>query len=85
MKKDGIRHLTYSKWLEDYDFDIYLDGDKIIKDNKKINLNDLKKEIINIFKEDIIEEFEYYKENGMEDKSKEILKFLNLKTIDDLK
>ena len=58
--KSGVRHITYSKWLEDIDFDIYLKGDKIILDDKECSLKDLKENIIKLFKEDLIDEIEYY-------------------------
>ena len=46
--------------MEDIDFDIYLKGDKIILDDKECSLKDLKENIIKLFKEDLIDEIEYY-------------------------
>lgn len=58
--KDGVRHLTFSKWLEDYDLDVYLKDDKIIIDNKELSFDDLKKYVLKTFKNDIIEDMNYY-------------------------
>jgi hypothetical protein len=79
--KDGIRHLTYSKWLEDFDFDIYLQGDKIKFDNRYVSLDVLKSEIIRFFKDDIIEEIEYYidlKTKDVKNSDKNINDILNI-------
>lgn len=58
--KDGVRHITYSKWLEDVDFDVYLKGDKIILNDEESSLEDLKKEIMTFFKDDLLDEIDYY-------------------------
>jgi hypothetical protein len=76
MSKDGKHHLTFSKWLEDYDFDVYLVGSKIILNEKEVSMSELKKEIIDIFANDIIEEVEYYLDL-IEDGDKKAIKSLN--------
>jgi hypothetical protein len=58
--KSGVRHITFSKWLEDVDFDIYLKGDKIIINDKESTLSDLRLEIMKFFKDDILDELDYY-------------------------
>jgi hypothetical protein len=58
--KDGVRHLTYSKWLEDVDFDVYLKGDKILLNNEESSMSDLKTEIMTFFKDDLLDEIDYY-------------------------
>jgi hypothetical protein len=58
--KSGVRHLTFSKWLEDVDFDIYLKGDKIVMNNREYTLVDIKLEIMKFFKDDILDELDYY-------------------------
>jgi len=60
ITKNGIKHITFSKWLEDIDYDIYLDGDKILKDGKIITLSDLIDDVVGFFRDDLIEEIEYY-------------------------
>jgi hypothetical protein len=58
--KSGVRHITFSKWLEDVDFDIYLKGDKIIINDKESTLSELRLEIMKFFKDDILDELYYY-------------------------
>lgn len=79
--KDGVRHLTFSKWLEDVDFDIYLKGGKIKLNDKDVTLLELKNEIIKFFKDDIIEEIEYYidlYQKGVKDSDKKLMKILTV-------
>lgn len=56
----GVRHITFSKWLDDFDFDIYISGSKIILNEKEVSLDQLIDSVIRNFKEDIIGEIEYY-------------------------
>lgn len=79
--KDGVRHLTFSKWLEDYDLDVYLKGNKIIIDNKKLSIDDLKNYILKEFKDDIIENINYYIDeykNGDEESIELIIEILSI-------
>lgn len=73
--KSGIRYLTYSKWLDDVDFDIQLKGDKIFLYDEEYSIAELKEEIIYQFAEDILEEVEYYMdlyEKGVKDSDKKL-------------
>ena len=73
--KGGVRRLTFSKWLDDYDFDIDLRGDKIYVEDEELTMQELKQEIIYDFAEDIVEEIEYYMdlhEKGVKDSDKKI-------------
>lgn len=76
--KDGIRHITYSKWLEDIDFDIFLEGNKIKYDNRYVSINELVEIIKNFFKSDIIDEIKYYQKQGTKS-SENILKQISTK------
>ena len=79
--KGGVRHLTYSKWLEDTDFDIYLQGDKIKLNDDNISLSQLKEEIMKFFKDDIIEEIEYYIDlyhKKVKNSDKKLMEILNI-------
>lgn len=58
--KAGTRHLTFSKWLEEVDFDVFIVGDKIKLNEKEVSLEELKTAVFNEFKEDIKDELEYY-------------------------
>ena len=79
--KGGVRHLTYSKWLEDVDFDIYLHGGKIKLNDKDVTLLELKNEIVKFFKDDIIEEIEYYidlYQKGVKGSDKKLMEILTV-------
>lgn len=56
--KSGERLITYSLWLEDYDFNIILDNGKIIVDNEEITMSKLKDLILRDFSVEIIDEIE---------------------------
>jgi hypothetical protein len=47
--KGGIRHLTFSKWLEDFDVHIHLSGDKIIYKEKEVTYDELENIIVQEF------------------------------------
>lgn len=77
--KGGVRYLTYSKWLDDVDFNIELRGDKIFLDSvlgdEEFTLQDLKQEILFEFAEDILDETEYYMDlyqKGVKDSDKKL-------------
>jgi hypothetical protein len=75
--RDGDRqHLTFSRWLEDYDIDIYLEGDKIIYEENEFTIPEFKKEVLEIFYDDIVDDVEYYLELIEEDGDKEAVKSL---------
>lgn len=76
LQEKGVRHLTFSKWLDDYDFDVFLDRDKIRYDDKVVTLNQLIEIIKSEFSSDIEEEITYYKEL-VDDGDKEAKKHLN--------
>lgn len=76
VQENGVRHLTFSKWLQDYDFDVFLDRDKIRYDDKVVTLNQLIEIIKSEFSSDIEEEITYYKEL-VDDGDKEAKKHLN--------
>jgi hypothetical protein len=61
ISKDGKRHLTFSRWLEDYDLDIFVKSGSISVNDKKMNLNEFKTYLVNEFKNDIKSELEYYR------------------------
>lgn len=69
--RNGVRHLTYSKWLEDFDFDIYLKDNQIKYDDKIVTYDGLLSIIKDVFKDDIKEELEYYLEILDEDPNDE--------------
>lgn len=50
--RNGERHITISKWMEDMDADIDLVGDKILLNNNVVTFNVLKRYIIENFKKD---------------------------------
>lgn len=78
--KDDVRHLTFSKWLEDYDLDVYLKGNKIIIDNKELSFDDLKNYVLKEFKDGIIEDINYYIDeykNGDEESIEQIIDILS--------
>lgn len=75
---DGVKHITYSKWLEDIDFDIYLNGSKIILNEEEVTMSDLLENVYEIFAEDIIEEILHYQElskGGLESANKNLSEF----------
>lgn len=94
---DGdFRYLTLSKWVDNYDLDIFLKNEKVYnKDRKEI---DFKKEILKDFADDILDELKYYKETLAEaikfkDKDlrkktsqsiNDILTMFNYKNLDDM-
>ena len=85
--KGGVRYLTYSKWLEDFDFDIQLRGDKIFLEDDEYSIQELKEEIIYEFAEDILEEIEYYMdshEKGVKDSKKKLNALLKVFNKSDL-
>lgn len=92
MSKDGKHYLTFSKWLEDFDFDIQLVGSKIILNDKELSMSELKKNILDVFVDDIIEEVEYYLYLIDEDKDdknsikrlNDILRVFGCKNVDEL-
>ena len=83
--RGGIKHITFSKWLEDVDFDIFLEGGKIKFDNKEVSMPQLKDIIKNVFYDDIQEELEYYtdlkskKVKGSDEELEKIIKTFNIK------
>lgn len=79
--KNGVRHLTFSKWLEDFDFDIFLDGGSIKIDNKEVSISKLKDIIKKSFHDDIAEELEYLQHS--DSKLKEFCNKLDIKNIDE--
>lgn len=85
--KSGVRHLTYSKWLEDVDFDIFLDGGSIKVNNKSINMNELKDIIKSEFYDDIADELEYYldlKQKGVKNADSNLKKIAKIFGISDI-
>lgn len=85
--KNGVRYLTYSKWLEDVDFDIQLRGDKIFLEEDEYSIGELKDEIMYEFAEDILEEVEYYMdlyEKGVKDSEKKLNALLKVFNKSDL-
>jgi hypothetical protein len=90
-KRDGLRHLTFSKWLEDFDIDIFIKNGKIIQNDKEISMFQLKNKILNIFSKDILDEIEYYEDlvkkkvKGSEEKIKNILKVFGQNDINKFK
>lgn len=75
----GIRTLTFSKWLEDFDFDIILKGDNIIYDGSTMDYDSLLNIIIKTFRDDIIDEIEYYldlSEKGVKSSTKSLNELL---------
>ena len=86
--EDGVRHITISKWLEDYDLDIYLDGGKVIFGGKEVSIDELKLEVLRVFIDDVREMIEYWeKMDENEDKSDlgELLKLYGCKDINEFK
>jgi hypothetical protein len=68
-------------WKPEFDFDIYLTGDKIRANDKEMTLTQLKSEIIKFFKDDIIEEIEYYidlYQKGVKDSDKKLMEILTV-------
>jgi len=90
ITKDGKQHLTGSKWLEDFDFDIYLVGKDIIVNDEVVSIDKLKIILLDVFKEDILEQIEYYldliKRNikGGKKSLDEILDLFDCEDVDDL-
>jgi hypothetical protein len=90
ITKDGKQHLTGSKWLEDFDFDIYLVGKDIIVNDEVVSIDKLKMILLDVFKEDILEQIEYYldliKRNikGGKKSLDEILDLFDCEDVDDL-
>lgn len=86
--EDGVRHITISKWLEDYDLDIYLDGGEVIFGGKEVSIDELKLEVLRVFIDDVREMIEYWeKMDENEDKSDlgELLKLYGCKDINEFK
>jgi hypothetical protein len=78
--KGGVRTLTFSKWLEDFDFDLIIDGNSIIYMNEKYDYNGILDIISKEFKDDIIDEVEYYldlSEQGIKSGEVNLKKLLN--------
>lgn len=89
--KSGTQHITFSKWLEDIDFDIYLSGSSIMVDEdgskKKVTMSELKIIILRVFRDDIVEELNYYIElsnNGVDEGKKSINKILSIFSCKDI-
>lgn len=61
LSKDGVRHLTFSKWLEDYDLDIFIKSGTIMLNNKKMSLSQFKSFIVKEFIDEIQDEINYLK------------------------
>jgi len=78
ISKDGIRHLTFSRWLEDYDLDIFIKSGSISVNNKKMNLSDFKSFLKSEFMDDIKSEINYHKEQKDFKSVDKILKAFNL-------
>jgi hypothetical protein len=70
----GTRRLTFSKWLEDYDFDIMFRGNEIIYNDEVYKFDEILEIILSEFKNDIIAEIqelhELYKNGDAKDKKK---------------
>ena len=85
--KDGVRHITYSKWLEDVDFDIFLSGGSIKVNNKDLSVPQLKDLIKDEFYDDIADELEYYldlKSKGVKKSDDSINKICKIFNINDV-
>ena len=85
--KSGVRHITYSKWLEDVDFDIYLSGGSIKVNNKELSMSQLKDLIKDEFYDDIADELEYYldlKSKGVKKSDDSINKICKIFNISDV-
>jgi hypothetical protein len=85
--KDGVRHITYSKWLEDVDFDIFLSGGSIKVNNKDLSMSQLKDLIKDEFYDDIADELEYYldlKSKGVKKSDDSINKICKIFNINDV-
>lgn len=81
--KSGVdRHLTYSRWLEDFDLDVWVKSGNIVVDNVKMNLSQFKSYLVQNFIDDLRAEIEYQKEQGKSGKKRiaEILRTFNLPT-----
>jgi hypothetical protein len=85
--KNGVRHITYSKWLEDVDFDIFLSGGSIKVNNKDLSMSQLKDLIKDEFYDDIADELEYYldlKSKGVKKSDDSINKICKIFNINDV-
>ena len=81
--KSGVdRHLTYSRWLEDFDLDVWVKSGNIVVDNVKMNLSQFRSYLVQNFIDDLRAEIEYQKEQGKSGKKRiaEILRIFNLPT-----
>jgi hypothetical protein len=79
ISKEGVRHLTYSRWLQDFDLDIYLKSGKIIVNDETMDLNKFKSYLVSEFKDDIFDEIKYNKEIKNYKMVQKIIKTFNLK------
>lgn len=62
--RDIDGHLTYSRWLEDFDIDIFIKSDKIYVGDRGMSLDEFKSFMVSNFKDDIKNEIQYQKEQG---------------------
>lgn len=79
---DNVRNLTYSKWLDDLDFNIQLSGNDILIDGKIVPMKGLLEIVIRMFKDEIIDELEYYISKGKDKQIKSMLNILDQKDVD---
>lgn len=77
INNNGVRHLTFSKWLEDVDFDIHLNGSGIEVNNRKVTIDALKNIVLLTFKDDILSDVKYYSDVLSKKESKQARKSLN--------
>lgn len=85
LSKEGERHLTYSRWLEDFDLDIHLKSGKIVVNDQTMDLNKFKSYLVSEFMEDIKAELDYNRSIKNYKMVKKIITTFNLPKTSSLK
>jgi hypothetical protein len=78
IEEDDMRKLTYSKYLKDIDVNVTMSGPKILLEGEESSMDGIKKFILGSFREDIIENLEYFEEIGNKKGSSMIRKHFSL-------
>jgi hypothetical protein len=75
-----MRHLTYSRWLQDFDLDVFVNNSGMIfVNNEKMTLTNFKRFLLKEFSEDIKNEIDYHKKEKNNQMINKILKKFDIR------
>jgi len=80
IKSEEMRHLTYSRWLQDFDLDVFVNNSGMIfVNNEKMTLTNFKRFLLKEFSEDIKNEIDYHKKEKNNQMINKILKKFDIR------